>query len=145
MAGGERRDLTPWSCPEGAMAVGASKVLGLLAVPVVGGAWWRAGIGGAAGAAAGLALVLALFGVTGLTLRRIRTASPSVVVGVSLAGMGVRMVGYLVSLGLLAGVPGLHRPSLAAATIVAFVVTLLYECRMVHRTAGFFWVRAPSA
>lgn len=144
MAGSDRRRAS--SQPEQAMGIAAARLLAVLVVPVVGGAWLMAGAGGALGAAAGLVLVLALFGLTGLVLATspVRDAEPAVVVGVSLAGLGLRMVGYAIALALLATIDGLHRPSLAAATALAFVLTLLYEMRVVSRTPGFFWVRTPS-
>lgn len=126
------------------MGAAAARLLAVLAAPVIGGGWLAAGTGGALGAAAGLALVLALFGVTGLALAPFRDPAPSVVVGVSLAGVGLRIVGYATALALVATVETLHRPSLAAATAIAFVATLAYELQVVSRTPGFFWVRASS-
>lgn len=126
------------------MGIAAAKLLVVLAFPVIGGAWVTAGAGGALGAAAGLILVLMLFGLTGVALSPVRQPRPAVVVGVSLAGLGLRIVGYAAALGLLATIDGLHRPSLAAATALAFVVTLAYEMRVVSRTPGFFWVRTAS-
>lgn len=126
------------------MGAAAVRVLAVLSLPLTGGAWLAAGAGGAMGAAAGLLLVLALFGLTGLALSPFRDAGPSLVVGVSLAGVGLRIAGYATALALLATVEGLHRPSLAAATAIAFVVTLGYELRVVSRTPGFFWVRTNS-
>lgn len=142
MAGSDRRHAS--SQPERAMSIAAVKLLAVLAVPVIGVAWSATGGGGALGAAAGLLLVLVLFGLTGLVLSPVRDAGPAVVVGVSLAGLGLRIVGYAAALGLLATIDGLHRPSLAAATALAFVVTLAYEIRVVSRTPGFFWVRTTS-
>lgn len=126
------------------MGAAAARLLAVLAVPVIAGSWLVAGPGGAAGALAGLVLVLALFGLTGLVLGRIRASTPSVVVGVSLAGVGVRIAGYAAALALLASVDGLHRPSLAVATLIGFVATLAYEIRVVSRTPAFFWVRTSS-
>lgn len=126
------------------MGAVAARLLAILSVPVIGGAWLLAGPGGAAGALAGLVLVLALFGLTGLVLGRVRTVNPSVVVGLSLAGVGIRIAGYAAALAWLAAVDGLHRPSLAAATLTGFVVTLVYEIRVVSRTPQFFWVRANT-
>lgn len=126
------------------MGLAAARLLALLSVPVTAGAWWVAGPGGALGAGAGLLLVLALFGLTGLVLSRMRATAPSVVVGVSLVGLGLRIAGYAVALALLASVDSLHRPSLALATMVGFAATLAYEIRVVSRTPQFFWVRASS-
>lgn len=140
----ERSPVAPGACPEQAMAAAAARLLALLALPLVAGAWLIAGPGGALGAGAGLILVLALFGLTGLALGRLRVVAPSVVVGVSLAGVGLRLAGYAVALALLGSVDAVHRPSLAAATLVGFVATLAYEIRVVSRTPALFWVRASS-
>lgn len=126
------------------MGSAAAKLLALLAVPLTVGAWWVEGVGGALGAAAGLLLVLALFGLTGFVLSRMRATAPSVVVGVSLIALGVRIAGYAIALALLASVDVLHRPSLALATMVGFVATLTYEIHVVSRTPQFFWVQASS-
>jgi len=128
--------------PEQAMGVAAAKLLALLAVPLMGGSWLVAGSGGAAGAAAGVLLVVVLFGVTGLLLAPLKRVHPSVVVGVSLAGVGLRLAGYGAALAVLARFDGLHRPSLAMATAVAFTATLAYEIRVISTTPEFFWVRA---
>lgn len=130
--------------PEQALGAAAARLLAVIAVPVIGGAWLAAGSGGALGAAAGLVLVLALFGLTGLALSPFRAPAPSVVVGVSLAGVGLRIAGYATALALLATVEALHRPSLAAATAIGFVATLTYELATLSRTPGFFWVQTNS-
>ena len=140
----ERSPAAPGACPEQAMGAAAARLLALLALPLVAGAWLVAGPGGALGAGAGLILVLALFGLTGLVLSRLRVVAPSVVVGVSLAGVGLRLAGYAVALALLGSVDAVHRPSLAAATLVGFIATLVYEIRVVSRTPAFFWVQASS-
>lgn len=126
------------------MGVAAAKLLAFLSPPLLYGAWIVAGSGGALGAAAGIVGVLVLFGLTGVLLVPFRAERPAVVVGVSLAGVGLRVAAYGVGLALLAGVDGLHRPSLAVATAVAFTATLAYEIRVITTTPGFFWVR-PDA
>lgn len=140
----EHQRADPGCCPEQAMGAAAARVLAVLGGPVIAGAWWTAGPGGAAGALAGLLLVLALFGLTGLALGRVRTPSPSVVVGVSLAGVGLRLSGYATALAVLASVDGLHRPSLAAAALIGLVATTVYEFRVVSRTPALFWVRTSA-
>lgn len=144
MKGAEPDRSTAAACPEQALAGSAARLLALLGVPLTAGAWLYAGAGGAAGALAGVLLVLVLFGLTGAVLGRVRAASPSLVVGVSLAGVGVRIAGYATALALLASVEWLHRPSLALAILVSFVATLAYEIRIVSRTPQFFWVRTSS-
>lgn len=131
-------------CPERTLGVAAAKLLAVLAVPLIAGATAVAGWGGALGSAAGLLLVLGLFGLSGLALGALPAAGPSLVVRVSLVALGVRLVGYLVALAALATVDGLHRPSLAAATAVAIVVTLAHELRTVQTTPGFFRVDAGA-
>lgn len=127
-------------CPEATLARAASRLLACLAVPLIGGAWIAAGPGGALGAGAGMAFVLALFGLSGLALTLVSDHSPSTVVAVSVGGVFVRLLAYPVALALLAPVQGLHRPSLAAATAVAFVATLAYEVYVVSRTPRLYWL-----
>lgn len=124
------------------MGRAAARLLALLVVPLVGGAWAVAGAGGALGAATGMLFVLVLFGLSGLALTLVASHSSSAVVAVSLGGVLVRLLAYPVVLALLAPVEALHRPSLAAATAVAFVATLAYEMRVMSRTPGLFWLDA---
>lgn len=140
MVAAERR-MAPDHRPEQAMGVAAAKLLAVLSVPLVGGSWMAAGSGGALGAGAGVVLVLALFGLTGLLIAPLRVIRPAVVVGLSLAGVGLRVAGYAAALAWLSSVDGLHRASLAMATAVAFAATLAYEVRVITTTPGFFWVR----
>lgn len=132
-------------CPERALGLAAAKLLGVLSVPVVGGATVVAGPGGALGAGAGLLLVLALFGVSGVALSAFRRPAPQLVIAVSLAGIGVRLAAYGAALAALATVDGLHRPSLVAATAVALACTLVYELRVMSRSPQLFWVDAGAA
>lgn len=129
-------------CPEATLGRAAGRLLSVLVVPLVGGAWIVAGPGGALGAATGMLFVLALFGLSGLALTILSEQSPTTVVAVSLGGVLVRLLAYPVALALLAPVEALHRPSLAVATAVAFVATLTYEMRVMSRTPGLFWLDA---
>lgn len=134
----------PAPCPERALGFAAAKLLAVLSAPVVGGAALVAGAGGAAGATAGLLLVLGLFGLSGVALSAVPRPSPQLVVAVSLVALGVRLVAYVAALTALAGVQGLHRPSLVVATVVALVCALTYELRVAHRSPHLFWVDAAA-
>jgi hypothetical protein len=115
-------------------------VLCLLAVPVAAVAAAMQGRDGALGAVAGLGLVAVLFGASGAAQGLAARRGQSAVLAVAAIGLGVRLALYLVVLQLLAQVAALHRPSLAIATALGFVVTLFYEMRLISRTPELFWV-----
>lgn len=115
-------------------------LLSLLAVPVAAVAAVVQGRDGALGAVAGLALVAVLFGVSGAAQGLASRRGPSAVLAVAAIGLGLRLALYLAVLQLLADVAALHRPSLAIATALGFVVTLFYEMRLISRTPELFWV-----
>jgi hypothetical protein len=111
-----------------------------LAVPVLGVAALAEGAPGAYGAAAGLGLVLVLFGVAAALQAWAARFDPTTAAAVLLGGFGLRLVVYLLALIALSGVERLHRPSLAIATAVAFVATLGVEMRQVSRSPQLFWL-----
>jgi hypothetical protein len=120
----------------------AALSIAALAVPALGVAWLAHGRPGVYGAAAGLALVFVLFGVSALVQAWAARFGSTVLLGVVIGGVGARLLLYLAVLQALSGVAGLHRPSLALATAAAFVLTLVLEMRLVARTPSFFWVQA---
>lgn len=122
------------------LAAQALVLLGLLAVPVAAVAAALEGRDGALGAVAGLGLVAVLFGVSGAAQGLAARRGQSAVLAVAAIGLGLRLALYLVVLQVLAGVTTLHRPSLAIATALGFVVTLFYEMRLISRTPELFWV-----
>lgn len=141
---------------ERALALGALKILAVLAVPVVGGAYWLVGTAGAVSAAIGLSFVLVLFGASAALLayvagRAERTGSDAAPVPGSTHGVGLLVLGamvrlplYLVALTLLDRVSWIHGRSLAAATGIAVAVTLAYELRLMSRMPRLFWVDATA-
>jgi hypothetical protein len=116
-----------------------------LAVPIVGFAWALYGAPGAAGAGAGLSLVLVLFGGAALLHVWAGRLSPSAWAGAVAAGFGGRLVLYTLVLAALSRVEGLHWPSLAAATAVGFVATLAVELRVLTKHPELFWLRTEGA
>jgi hypothetical protein len=121
----------------------AARGAAVLALPVLGTAWAYEGMAGVYGAAAGMGLVLVLFGLSALAQAWAARFGDTVLLGVVIGGLGLRLMLYLVALQALGAVEGLHRPSLAIATAVAFVLTLFLEMRLVARTPSFFWVQVP--
>lgn len=128
------------SAPGLALARRAGAALGLVAVPVLTVAVLAAGTPGLAGALVGLALVGVLFGAAALLHAWAARLRPTTQLAVLAAGLGARLLVYLVVVESLRGVDGLHRPSLAVATAVSLVVTLACELWLVSRTPAFFWV-----
>jgi hypothetical protein len=122
------------------LAVGALRVLTLLAIPAGALAWLVAGPAGAAGALVGLGLVLVLFGTSASLLAWVAARRPDAGIGLMVAGAAGRLVLYVLTLGLLSEVSWVHRPSLALATVTAIAVTLAYELRLLARTPSLFWL-----
>ena len=122
----------------------AGVVLALLAIPALAAAAALNGTGGVLGAAAGLGLVAILFvagaGAAHVAARGRRSAMPAVLA----IGVSVRLVAYLLALGALSQLDQLHRPSLAIATAIGFVVTLTFELRLISRTPELFWLEVAS-
>jgi hypothetical protein len=144
------RGLTALSLPtpgaaELRLAGHAGGILAVTAVPVLAGAYALEGMPGLLGAGAGVALVGVLFGVAGLVQAYAARRKPSSMITIIACGLGVRLACYLAALQLLGGVDGLHRPSLAVATAIAFMVTLQHEMRLINRTPELFWVDARPA
>jgi hypothetical protein len=117
-------------------------LLALLAVtvPISAVAFALHGSHGALGALVGSALVGVLFGGGGVAQALAVRRGAANGTGILLAGLGLRIVVYIAALQALGGIDALHRPSLAVATAVAFVVTLAHEVRVISRTPQLFWV-----
>lgn len=126
------------------LARGALAALAVIAVPVLAGAAASQGLAGLSGAAAGLGLVLVLFGLAGVLHGWAARLPPRAWVAAVAGGFVARLAIYLLALWGLAAVDRLHRPSLAVATAVGFFATLLYELRVLSRTPQLFWVE-PGA
>ncbi len=126
------------------LAFQAGAVLVLLSIPALAAATALNGSGGLLGAAAGLGLVAVLFvagaGVLHVAARSARSTMPAVLA----LGLAARLAIYLLALQGLSQLEHLHRPSLAIATAVGFVVTLIFELRLISRTPELFWLEATS-
>jgi hypothetical protein len=127
------------------LAVGAARVLGLLAVPAGASGWLAAGPSGAAGALVGLGLVLVLFGASAWLLAWVAARRDDAGIGLLVAGAAARLVLYLATLVALSRVGWVHPPSLAVATAAAIAVTLAYELRLLARTPRLFWLDPAAA
>jgi hypothetical protein len=124
------------------LAVRALILLAVLAVPATAVAGALQGAAGAFGALAGVGLVALLFGGGGLVQSVAVRRGATEMGAVLMAGLGARLLGYLVALVALSQVATLHRPSLALATALGVVVATYYEMRLISRTPQLFWVQA---
>jgi hypothetical protein len=130
---------------ERALAIGATRLLSLLAVPSAALAWLLAGPSGAAGALVGLGLVLVLFGASAWLLAWVAARRSDAGIGLLVAGSAGRLVLYVVTLSLLSQVSWVHPRSLAVTTAAAIAVTLAYELRLLARTPRLFWLDPAAA
>lgn len=141
---GVGRALRRAQMPEPELAWRGAAFAAVLAVPILVVAGVLRAVPGLLGAALGVALVVGLFGVTGVILVCVARLSPATLPAASLVGALVRMTAYGAILAMLSGVEGVDRASTAVATTLLLFATLLYEARFAARTPGFYWVR-PSA
>ncbi len=109
-------------------------VLGVVAATAAGQA---VGSDGAISATVGVGLVAILFGVS-VVLLRWTVTRPQAALGVLLAGLGGRVVAYLVVLDAASNAAWLHGASLALATVAAFAITLVAELVWLARTPQLF-------
>lgn len=117
--------------------------LAVVAVPVVSGAGWIVGPDGALGALVGIGLVAVLFGVS-TWLLAVATRRRDAGIGLQVAGAMLRLPLYLAVLLSVSGVPAVHGRSLAAATAIAYAVTLVVELRLLAGMPRLFWVDAAA-
>lgn len=127
------------------LAMGAVRVLGILAVPVAAIAAAFAGWQGALSSLVGLGFVLMLFGASAMLLAWVseRATGPAGVV-VLAVGAVVRIVLYVAILFGLYQMDWVHGRSLAAATALAIAVTLVHELRLLAQMQQLFWVDAEA-
>lgn len=138
----------PPAIDERRLATGALRILAVLALPVVGGAYYLVGPAGALSALVGLSFVLVLFGASAallawVTARASNTSSEITTgsgVGLMALGASIRLPLYIVALVLLERLSWIHGRSLAAATGIAVAVTLAYELRLMSTLPRLFWV-----
>lgn len=131
--------------PEPELARRGAVFAAALAVPIVAICSALRGIPGLLGAALAAALVVGLFGLTGVALVCVARISPATLPAVSLVGALVRMIAYGAILMALAGVDGIDRASTVVATSLLLFATLLYEARFAARTPGFYWVSTVAS
>jgi hypothetical protein len=126
--------------PELRIMRSALAAVGVLAVPVLGVAWYVAGTSGLLGAGIGVALVAVLFLVTGVAMSVAAPHGPAALMAAALGGFAAQFVLYALLLVLLRPVEAIHGPSLAIGTAVVMVATLAFEAWHVNRVPSFFWV-----
>lgn len=129
----------PASGGAAALAARTWLLLAALGVLAAGTAGLSVGRDGAVSATVGVGLVAILFGVS-VVLLRWTAARPQAALGVLLAGLGVRVVTYLLVLDAASGAAWLHGASLALATVAAFAITLVAELVWLARTPQLFLI-----
>lgn len=132
----------PNAAPELRLARAGTLLALAVGAPVVGAAGLLAGWPGALGAGVGVALVITLLGLTGVALAWAAPLGPGALAGAALGGFVLRLLAYVLLLALLGPVEAVHKPSLAIATAVVLVITLVGEVRLVSRAPGFWTVHA---
>lgn len=127
------------------LAIGAVRVLALLAVPVAAIAATFAGWQGVISSLIGLGLVLILFGASAMLLSWVseRATGPAGVM-VLAVGAVLRIMLYLGILFGLNQMDWVHGRSLAGSTGLAIAVTLAYELRLLSQMQRLFWVDAAA-
>lgn len=126
------------------LSVGALRVLGLLALPLGGGAAMLSGLPGLAGALSGLALVALLFAGAAALLALVVDLRPTTALSALVMGLGLRLLAYVAVLSALDAQGWVHRPSLAAATGLGIAITLAYELRLLATMPRLFWIDADA-
>ncbi|HUH07751.1 MAG TPA: hypothetical protein VML96_08090, partial [Egibacteraceae bacterium] len=86
------------------------------------------------------ALVLAMFGLSGVSVAFAARFGPSAVMAAALGGFMLRLVAYALLIVLLRPVEAIHGPSLAISAAVLLIATLVCEAWLVITRPGFFWV-----
>lgn len=130
------------------LAVGAVKVLALLAPAAVALAGYAAGWAGAVSAFIGLLFVLVLFGASAALLTWVARRNPTRGmrgVGLLVGGALIRVPLYAAALLGLAQLSWVHRPSLALATLAAIAVTLGYELKLMAGLPRLFWLDTAAS
>jgi hypothetical protein len=122
------------------LALGALRVLVLLAVPAGAVSWLVAGPAGAVSALIGLGFVVVLFVGSAALLAWSARRGAETSLGLLAGGVVGRLLLYMLTLNLLSQFAWVHRPSLALSTMVAIVVSLAYELRLLARSPRLFWL-----
>ncbi len=103
---------------------------------IVAGVWMLRGAGGAAAAAAGVAIVVANFLLAGVILSRAATVSLQVYHAAALLGFVVRLGLITVSMFAIASVFEVDRPAMGISAIVAYFSLLTWEAWAMTSGAG---------
>lgn len=120
-------------------AVRAGVVVGVPIVAVA--AVWRGTAGGLT-ALVTVAFVVAMFALTGVSLRWAAAHGPTAIQAVALGGFFVRLVLYAVLIMALRPVEAIDDTVLAVSAAVALVAVLAYEVRIVLTNRQFWFVDA---
>lgn len=127
------------------LAIGATRIIGVLTVPAAVLGYVAAGWPGAISATIGLAFVLVLFAGSAALLSWAAAHQPTGGLGLLILGLLVRLPLYAVSLALLGQVSWIHGSSLALALVSAAVLTLIHELRTIARSPRLYWADPAAA
>lgn len=123
-------------------ALPVGSVLAVLAVAIV--LPWR-GVGAAATALGAVVFVVGNFYLTGRALTWGGRISPAVLQAVALGGFFLKLVVLAIALVLLRPVEAIDGTVLAITTVVATMVVLAFEVRLVSQQATFWWLTPQVA
>jgi len=118
----------------------ALRVVGVLAVPVVGLAWLVRGPEGAVTAAGGLAVVGVGQFLTGTSLSWAARRGNGLLMAVTLGGFLVRLGVYAILIVTLSSSSRVDAPALVASVTLALAAVLTHETRLVMREGSFWWL-----
>jgi hypothetical protein len=127
------------------LALVALRALAVLAVPALALGWLAAGPGGLLAAGIAVAVVGAMYLLSGLLLSWAAPMGPSALMAAALGGFGLRLALYALLIVLLRPVEAISGPTLAVTAAALLVLTLAWEVRHVGRNPALFWVDAAAA
>ncbi len=127
------------------LAIVSARWAALLTVPALVGGWVAAQGRGVLGALIAAAMVVVMrFASAGVLAWAARRGGGMLIVG-AYGGFLGRLVVYSVVFSVLTAVPAVHVPTLAIATILLVVGTLLAEAVHLHSTPQLSWITTPTS
>lgn len=127
------------------LALGAARLMVLLALPALGIGWLVAGPDGVLSAGIAVALVAGMYLMSGMLLSYAAKIGPGALMAAALGGFALRLMIYALLIVLLTPVEAIHGPTLAITAAALLVLSLIYEARLVSRTPNLYWIDAEAA
>lgn len=131
--------------PEREFLTAAGLAVGITAAVCLPLAGAVAGGPGVAGAAAGLGLLVGLFGVSALLHLAAASLGPQLWMAVTVVGFAVRLLGYFAGLRALEGVPGLSTMALALTAAAGILIGQALELRALGRARSGAYITPTRA